>query len=123
MSVTLPSDLSIGTYHLVETYLDNGQFAGSSAIGTLTVVPVPVPVAALETAIDAAAIVLMSNPAAEAELRLFAEVFLHYSVPSAIPDLIKTIQFLYPQTNGLGLAAIAEGMFLANDLVIENPPS
>jgi hypothetical protein len=123
VSVTLPSGLGIGTYRLVETYLGNGPFAGSSAVGTLSVESLPVPVAALKTAIDAAAIVLMSNPAAEMELQLFSNVFLHYQVPSSIPDLIKDIQFLYPQTNGLGLAAIAEGMFLAQDLMIENPSS
>ena len=123
VSVTLPSGLGIGTYRLVETYLGNGQFAGSSAVGTLTVDPVPVPVAALKTAIDATAIALLADPNFPAlmELELFTNVFLHTSFPLSIPALIEDIQFLYPQTNGLGLAAIAEGMFLANDLMIENP--
>jgi hypothetical protein len=35
--------------------------------------------------------------------------------------LIAAIQFLYPQTNGLGLAAIAAGMFLTQDLMTANP--
>jgi hypothetical protein len=125
VSVAVPSGLPIGTYLLVETYLGNGEFAGSSAMGTLTVNPVPVPVAALGVAIDAAALSLLLDPnlGALMELQMFSEVFLHMPVPTSVPALIEAIQFLYPQTGGLGLAAIGAGMFLAQDLQIENSTS
>jgi len=55
------------------------------------------------------------------ELRLFSDVFLKYSIPTSIPALVDAIETLYPKTGVLGLAALAEGMFFAQDIQQENP--
>jgi hypothetical protein len=121
VSANIPA-VSAGTYQLIETYSDStGRFGGSSAIGRLTATPLPPQVAALELAVDAAALVSLNNPGAIAEIMLFSEVFLHHQIPLSIPALIGEIQALYPKTDGLGLEALTLAMFLANDLAIENP--
>lgn len=124
--VTIPAGLAAGDYTLIATYADStGHFGGSSALTTLTVqqvtAPLPPQVAALELAVDAAMLPLLSNPGAQGELQLFADVFLHMRVSTSVDQLIGSIQGLYPQTGGLGLDAIGESMLLADDLVAENP--
>lgn len=121
VNADIPS-LAAGTYQLEETYTDTtGHFGGSSAIGTLTAEPLPPGTAALELAIDAAALALMSNLGALMELRMFADVFLHHTIPGSPSDLVNSIQTLYPKTGELGLLSIGAGMFLAQDLQQENP--
>jgi hypothetical protein len=125
----------VGTYQLIETYSDStGHFLGSSAIGTLSIsapspaLPAPPPpppllqVAALEVALDWAALALQGNPGALLQLQVFSDVFLHYQIPATIPELMGAIQSLYPQTGVLGLDAIQAGQQAIN-MLKNNPPS
>jgi hypothetical protein len=131
--VSIPSNLSAGSYQLIETYSDStGHFNGSSALGTLTVNPVPPPSplpppsslspqeAAVQVAIDAAALVLQDQPLALIELEALSYLFLRVTVPGTIPDLLAAIQSLYPDTGGMGLAAFYSGLLVANNLE-QNP--
>jgi hypothetical protein len=121
VSANIPA-LPAGTYQLEETYTDGtGHFAGSSAIGTLTAEPIPAGTAALELAIDLAALASLGNPGALMELQVFSLVLLHQPVPTSVTDLLNEIHTLFPKTGDLGTMAIGTGMFLAQDLQQENP--
>jgi|GEM_PF-6473425 len=127
--ITVPAGLPVGAYTLVETYSDGNQFFGSSASGMLTVNPATPPLtagqAALELAIDLAAIPLLlsGNTGALMELEMFSRVLTGQPFPMSIPQLLNEIGTLVPQTGGLLMPAISGGMFLAQETAAENPMS
>jgi predicted outer membrane repeat protein len=66
--------------------------------------------------IDVAALLLQGDSAALSELELVSNAILHYPLPTSLTATIEAIQSLYPQTGSLGLAYIAAGMSLAQEL-------
>lgn len=132
-SLSLPILLPAGSYTITASYANsnagpaNPQGAFSvTATATLTIglaptppsspLPIPAAVAALELAIDIAALLDRSNPDALSQLQLISNLFLHYQLPTAASDLLAAIQALYPQTDNMGLASTQFGMQIAQDL-------
>jgi hypothetical protein len=141
-TIPLPANLPAGAYTITATYANanggpanpHGVFS-STAVAGLTITapppaptpppppppPLPLQVAALEVALDEAALLSLGNPGALLELQLLSNVFLQHALPASVPALIADIQSLYPQTGVLGLNALAAGVLLSRSLPQPNP--
>ena len=72
--------------------------------------------AALELAINTAALLSQGNTAALLQLQLLSTLFLQSPLPATIPALLGNIQRLLPQTGSLGPTVLTLGVSLAQEL-------